>query len=43
MALDQSQNRKGWIGKAGLFLLKIALFLVLSWAAAVAYPRDSIA
>ena len=37
MALDQSQNRKGWIGKPGLFLLKIALLLVLSCAVAVAY------
>ena len=37
MALDQSQNQKGWIGKAGLFLLKIALLLVLSCAVAVAY------
>jgi soluble lytic murein transglycosylase len=37
MALDQSQNRKGWIRKAGLFLLKIALLLVGSCAVAVAY------
>ena len=37
MALDQSQNQNGWIGKAGLFLLKITLLLVLSCAVAVAY------
>ncbi len=37
MALYQSQNQNRWIGKAGLFLLKIALVLVLSCAMAVAY------
>jgi soluble lytic murein transglycosylase len=37
MALYQSQNQKGWIGKAGLFLVKIVLVLVLSCAAALAY------
>ena len=37
MALDQSQNRKGSIGKAGLFLLKIALLLVLLVRRAVTY------
>src|SRR6202048_1134226 len=37
MALGQSQNQNGRIGKAGLLLLKISLLLVLSWAAAVAY------
>jgi soluble lytic murein transglycosylase len=37
MALEQSQNQNGWVGKAAVFLLKIALVLVLSWAAAVAY------
>jgi soluble lytic murein transglycosylase len=37
MALFQSQNQKGWIEKAGLFLLKVSLLLVLSCAAAVAY------
>jgi soluble lytic murein transglycosylase len=36
MALFQSQNQNGWIGK-GLLLLKIVLVLVLSCAAAVAY------
>jgi soluble lytic murein transglycosylase len=37
MALHQSQNRNSSFGRAGLFLLKIALVLVLSCAAAVAY------
>src|ERR1700746_2809376 len=37
MALEQSQNQNGWVGKVAVFLLKIALVLVLSWAAAVAY------
>jgi soluble lytic murein transglycosylase len=37
MALDQSQNQNGRIRKAGLFLLKIALVLVLACATAVAY------
>jgi soluble lytic murein transglycosylase len=37
MALDQSQNQNSSFGTAGLFLLKIALVLVLSCAAAVAY------
>jgi soluble lytic murein transglycosylase len=37
MALHQSQNQNGRAGKAGLLLLKIALLLVLSCAAAVAY------
>src|SRR6202162_886954 len=37
MALDQSQNQNGRIGKAGSLLLKIALLLLFSCAAAVAY------
>jgi soluble lytic murein transglycosylase len=37
MALHQSQNQNGWMGKAGLFLLKIGLLLVLSCSAAVGY------
>jgi soluble lytic murein transglycosylase len=37
MALDQSQNQNGQIGKAGSFLLKFALVLVLSCAGAVTY------
>jgi soluble lytic murein transglycosylase len=37
MALHQSQNRNSSFARAGLFLLKIALVLVLSCAAAVAY------
>jgi soluble lytic murein transglycosylase len=37
MALYQSQNQNGWMGKAGLFLLKIGLLLVLSCSAAVGY------
>src|ERR1700730_4192030 len=37
MALDQSQNQNGRIGKAGSLLLKIVLFLLFSCAAAVAY------
>jgi len=37
MALDQSQNQNGRIGKAGWLLLKIALLLLFSCAAAVAY------
>jgi soluble lytic murein transglycosylase len=37
MALDQSQNQNGWIGKAALLLLKIALVFVLSCASAVGY------
>jgi soluble lytic murein transglycosylase len=37
MALDQSQNQNGRIGKAGSFLLKFALVLVLSCAGAVTY------
>jgi soluble lytic murein transglycosylase len=37
MALHQSQNQKSSFGTAGLFLLKVALVLVLSCAAAVAY------
>ena len=37
MALYQSQNQNGWIGKAGLFLLKVVLVLVLSCAMAVTY------
>jgi soluble lytic murein transglycosylase len=37
MALDQSLNQNGRIGKAGSLLLKIALLLLFSCAAAVAY------
>jgi soluble lytic murein transglycosylase len=37
MALHQSQNQNGRIGRVGFFLLKIALVLVLSCAVAVAY------
>jgi soluble lytic murein transglycosylase len=37
MALDQSQNQIGRIGKAGSFLLKSVLVLLLSCAAAVVY------
>src|ERR1700730_17785400 len=37
MALFQSQNPKSWIGKAGLFLLKVVLVLLLACPAAVAY------
>jgi soluble lytic murein transglycosylase-like protein len=37
MALDQSQNQNGRIGKAASFLLKFALVLVLSCAGAVTY------
>jgi soluble lytic murein transglycosylase len=37
MALHQSQNQNGRVGEAVLLLLKIALLLVLSCAAAVVY------
>ncbi len=37
MALDQSQNQNGRIGKAASFFLKCALVLVLSCAGAVTY------
>jgi soluble lytic murein transglycosylase len=37
MALGQSQNQNGRIGKAGSFLLKFVLVLVLSCAGAVTY------
>jgi peptidoglycan lytic transglycosylase len=37
MALGQSQNQNGWVGKVAVFLVKTALVLVLSLAAAVAY------
>jgi soluble lytic murein transglycosylase len=37
MALVQSQNQNGRIGKAGLFFLKLGLVLLLSCASAVAY------
>jgi soluble lytic murein transglycosylase len=37
MALFQSQNQNGWIGKAGQFFLKIVLVFLLSCPAAVGY------